>query len=183
MKLGVGQIAVLADKYLYTRLNLPSKMSENVSFKFECSYKMVKTLFFPILSFASGWRHLTVEFYFAVLTLLSLLASQFSQGTKVKCIYFKMNSALRVCRYVTKCSVYTTDELSWYLPCFRPRIVLICFSFVSLTGMLFTANEDPKMNTFYIPVSAKGILHSSLVILRPARSRHIHTPFARRPHI
>lgn len=56
----------------------------------------------------------------------------------------------------------------------RPLYVLICkelpifkknykdgicpFSLVYLfgvhfTGMLFTANEDPKMNTFYIPVS------------------------------
>uniref|UniRef100_A0A8C2XIW9 Nucleolar protein 10 n=1 Tax=Cyclopterus lumpus TaxID=8103 RepID=A0A8C2XIW9_CYCLU len=31
-----------------------------------------------------------------------------------------------------------------YLPCFRPHTV-------SSSGMLFTANEDPKMNTFYVP--------------------------------
>lgn len=30
----------------------------------------------------------------------------------------------------------------------------------SWTGMLFTANEDPKMNTFYIPVSTETFIFS-----------------------
>lgn len=53
----------------------------------------------------------------------------------------------------TNAHVSTTDKLYKYVSCFHAHIVLPAFC-VLLTGMLFTANEDPKMNTFYIPVSA-----------------------------
>lgn len=57
--------------------------------------------------------------------------------------------------------VLTCKDLHIFKKYYKDGICLFSFAFLfggHFPGMLFTANEDPKMNTFYIPVSNNEVL-------------------------